>query len=123
MACDEDKEVCTWSKICGWKSGKGPCSACQQCTNNDFLPKPTKPVGKCEDWCKGKIGKKTCNNNEKECSWLLMCGWQSGSCSACPECRALPAIEEMPAKTKNAGAYRQVPILAFTGMLATMLLS
>jgi len=33
QACDSDTTVCTWSKICGWKGGRGSCSKCSECTS------------------------------------------------------------------------------------------
>lgn len=38
QTCDGNSTLCTWSKICSWKGGKGSCSKCNECTAKCTLP-------------------------------------------------------------------------------------
>jgi len=131
QTCKGNSAMCTWSEMCSWKSGKGSCSNCTECTAKCTLPDITSGVS---SWSNPSCKSGTIVVAGTECNIVAANGYtctSPGICDggkfqkegACKKEETVPTESaEMPSTTKNSGINKHMSMLVLAGALAKAML-
>jgi len=129
--CEGNDALCTWSEICSWKSRKGSCSKCAECTAKCTLPDITSGVS---SWSNPSCKSGAIVDAGIECNVVAANGYtctSPGICDggkfekegACKNNEAVPMEStEMPSTTQSAGINKQMSMLVLAMALAKAML-